>query len=401
MDVTMLNNIVQDSKKGVKIHQCGVLVFTGNDLTNFDDGYCLDFHGHHEGATICENIFGSSDEGIKLKDSGDTDFSCNTVSNMEDYGLYIDDPHGGTVNIRNNTFYDNEDNHIKTKKMDAGSISGNIFMSTEGYAIEATSSYGADITYNLFFDNDDDMNSTASSYEGVGNIWADPLFIDAENGDFSLQAGSPCSDSGDPNMSDPDGSAADIGGHTCTVAELELDCVIDAPINGESFESGQEVLFVGSASGGDGSWTFSWSSDRDGELGSGDSLIVFLSPGEHAINLCVIDGEDNISCSELSMTVTAATASIEDTPENIELKQNYPNPFNPVTTIRYSVSELGLAKLRVFNIAGQQVAVLVNEIVERGAHEVVFNAASLTSGMYFSVLESGGTQVIMKMTLLK
>ncbi len=76
---------------------------------------------------------------------------------------------------------------------------------------------------------------------------------------------------------------------------------------------------------------------------------------------------------------------LED-PERIsgyELMQNYPNPFNPTTTIRYSVPSTSHVTLNVFNPLGQQIATLVNDEIEVGFHEVMFNAAGLASGVYF------------------
>jgi hypothetical protein len=70
-----------------------------------------------------------------------------------------------------------------------------------------------------------------------------------------------------------------------------------------------------------------------------------------------------------------------------ELAQNYPNPFNPATTIRYSIPE-GITRsarvtLRIFNILGQEVAVLVNGEATPGTYEVTWHAGGLPSGIYF------------------
>jgi hypothetical protein len=77
------------------------------------------------------------------------------------------------------------------------------------------------------------------------------------------------------------------------------------------------------------------------------------------------------------------------TKDLIELKlhQNYPNPFNPTTTIRYAIPNDGLVTLKVYNIAGQEVATLVNEAKKAGKYEITFDAknvtgSSLASGVY-------------------
>ncbi|MFA6468882.1 MAG: T9SS type A sorting domain-containing protein [Bacteroidota bacterium] len=83
------------------------------------------------------------------------------------------------------------------------------------------------------------------------------------------------------------------------------------------------------------------------------------------------------------------------------LDQNYPNPFNPSTTINYSLEHAGLVKLRVFNILGQEVVSLVNEVQEAGQYQAQFNANKLSSGIYFYKLESGSFSSLKKMMLIK
>jgi len=88
-------------------------------------------------------------------------------------------------------------------------------------------------------------------------------------------------------------------------------------------------------------------------------------------------------------------------PLTFALEQNYPNPFNPSTNIKYSVPENGFVKLSVYNLVGEEVAVLVNDVMDAGFYEVTFNAANLASGTYFYKLESNGHVELKKMILLK
>jgi hypothetical protein len=83
------------------------------------------------------------------------------------------------------------------------------------------------------------------------------------------------------------------------------------------------------------------------------------------------------------------------------LAQNFPNPFNPITTIRFELVQSGNVLLTVYNLAGQQVATLINGSLEAGAHNFEFDAASLTSGIYFYRLEADNFVAQKKMLLLK
>ncbi len=88
-------------------------------------------------------------------------------------------------------------------------------------------------------------------------------------------------------------------------------------------------------------------------------------------------------------------------PLTFALEQNYPNPFNPSTNIKFSVPESGDIKLAVFNIVGEEVAVLVNGFTEAGFYNVTFDATSLPSGVYLYKLQSANSVETKKMMLLK
>ncbi len=88
-------------------------------------------------------------------------------------------------------------------------------------------------------------------------------------------------------------------------------------------------------------------------------------------------------------------------PGTFELLQNYPNPFNPSTIIKYNIVKAGYIELSVYNILGQKVAVLVNGFKNAGSHATEFNAASLSSGIYFYTLREGSNLLTRKMVLLK
>jgi hypothetical protein len=76
----------------------------------------------------------------------------------------------------------------------------------------------------------------------------------------------------------------------------------------------------------------------------------------------------------------------EITPKEYLLEQNYPNPFNPVTQIKYSILEDGYVTLKVFDVLGREVAVLVNGLREAGVYTSEWNAGNHASGVYLARL---------------
>ncbi len=88
-------------------------------------------------------------------------------------------------------------------------------------------------------------------------------------------------------------------------------------------------------------------------------------------------------------------------PNEFSLEQNYPNPFNPATTISYSIKEKGLVTLKVYDVLGNEVELLVNEEQNVGVYKLKFEASSFASGIYFYVLNAGEFISTKKMILLK
>jgi pectate lyase len=88
-------------------------------------------------------------------------------------------------------------------------------------------------------------------------------------------------------------------------------------------------------------------------------------------------------------------------PLQFSLEQNYPNPFNPATIIKFSVGTYGHTSLRIYDILGRQIAVLVNEIKPAGSYQVGWNASDMPSGIYFYRLDAGGFTQVKKMLMLK
>jgi len=99
-------------------------------------------------------------------------------------------------------------------------------------------------------------------------------------------------------------------------------------------------------------------------------------------------------------TVNDVVAADEQ-PVVFALGEAYPNPFNPTTTLSFSVENNEEVTLNVYNTAGQLVKTLVNGLVERGEHKVVFDAADLASGVYVYTLKTANQSAMNKMVLVK
>ncbi len=89
------------------------------------------------------------------------------------------------------------------------------------------------------------------------------------------------------------------------------------------------------------------------------------------------------------------------TAKNFQLYQNYPNPFNPVTIINYQLPINNFVSLKVYDIIGNEVASLVNGEKPAGNYKIEFNAAKLSSGVYYYSLSAGSFTQTKKMILLK
>ena len=84
-----------------------------------------------------------------------------------------------------------------------------------------------------------------------------------------------------------------------------------------------------------------------------------------------------------------------------ELSQNYPNPFNPTTTIKFGLKEKSNVKIDIFNIIGEKVKTVFNEVKEPGNYQLEFNANNLTSGTYIYRIIAGNYVETRKMILMK
>ncbi|MAO64564.1 MAG: alpha-amlyase [Balneola sp.] len=122
-----------------------------------------------------------------------------------------------------------------------------------------------------------------------------------------------------------------------------------------------------------------------------------LQPGEFKI----FTTREFETPAEDSLFTSNENVADTEMPSNYRLMQNYPNPFNPGTVISYQLADNSDVTLKVFDMLGREVAMLVNERKSAGSYQVNFDASKLSSGMYIYRLQAGGKVFTEKMMLIK
>lgn len=120
-----------------------------------------------------------------------------------------------------------------------------------------------------------------------------------------------------------------------------------------------------------------------------------LQSGKYNYRLKQTDFNGNLKYYELTNEV------IIDVPKSFAVSQNYPNPFNPSTKINFEIPKDGLVNLKVYDVSGREVRTLVNEVKQAGYYTADFNAAGLSSGIYFYSISAAGFNQTKKMVLVK
>jgi len=128
------------------------------------------------------------------------------------------------------------------------------------------------------------------------------------------------------------------------------------------------------------------------------------SSDECLIRITNVDDYLVYDASDAAFTIDMIT-SVEEIQANIptefDLSQNYPNPFNPVTLLEYQVPKASLVSIKVYDLIGREVAILVNEVKQPGNYQVSFDGKNLASGIYFYKMITEDFSLVRKMNLLK
>jgi hypothetical protein len=328
-------------------------------------------------------------------------------------------------NIINNNIISNFKNNVDGFGEDTAIVHNNIslYASQRGFSINSKSdlrnnisayneigTFGPTTTnsdYNLYWQNTTNTNNGLSA----NDIIADPMFVNdtipviGGSYDFHLQAYSPAIDAGDPIILDIDNSRSDIGAYGGPYGKFYKyrDLAPRPPVNLSGQYDSANI-------------TIKWNKNTEADFNSykifrdtlsnfpADSTTFILSLTDtfythfipHGKNnfyykLTAVDNQGNES--NPSEEIVIMIVSAEEFPviiiNDYKLYQNYPNPFNPLTRIGYNLKESGYVKIMIYDIKGEMISVLVNEVKEAGYHEVEFTSEvySLASGIYLYRIE--------------
>ncbi|GAB6283458.1 MAG: hypothetical protein STSR0008_22260 [Ignavibacterium sp.] len=136
-----------------------------------------------------------------------------------------------------------------------------------------------------------------------------------------------------------------------------------------------------------------------------DEDIKNQTNGKYYYRLKQIDTDGSYKYSEtIEVDWTNGVTDVNDDsnlPKEFSLSQNYPNPFNPTTTINYRIPEQSFVNIKVYNMLGEVVALLVNENKGAGNYSLHFDGSDLPSGTYLYKIQAGDYYEVKKMVLIK
>lgn len=135
--------------------------------------------------------------------------------------------------------------------------------------------------------------------------------------------------------------------------------------------------------------------------GEMERTFIFVSTGRYE----TIESQ-RMSAGNVAASVGVGDGSIDQNlPQEFEAYQNYPNPFNPTTIIRFGLPEERQVNLTIYSITGEKVVTLIDNPVQSGYHEVLWdgrnqNGTAVSSGIYVYMLQAGNDKVFKKMMLV-
>jgi len=373
-------------------------VIDSNEILNVYDKGIYKFFGTRP--TIKNNyIQVKYDTGIELQESDSAKVLNNVIVNPGYYGI-------------NNPTYLNliaENNYIIGKPSLNGIIVGPNSVIKNNVVTNANIGIGKYGTVNPVVQFNNSWNNTTNYENGINpdttNLSVNPMIVndDSTQGklDFHLQKYSPLIDAGDPNILDKDSSRSDIGLYGGPYGEsyVYVDLPPRTPVNLTANVDSLIKLNWNRNTEADFSYynvyrdtVFDFTVDSTKLIASvTDTFYYHTFPSNVETlyyKLTAVDNQGNESNSSEQVYVKLVSLKNEWVPvNNYILYQNYPNPFNPSTKIGYKLKERGYVKMYVYDIKGELVSVLVNDVQESGYYEVAFSVGQqsipgLSSGVY-------------------
>ena len=403
-----------DHGGGIAISGSGSLVVANNVITEnsapFGGGIsCVD-----ASPELTDNIIANNSAG---------EHPCGDLSELSGVGGGIYCSNSSPV-VARNTIYGNSAN---SNWASSGVGAGMYFASASSPSIRqniVADNYTGDVSGvgGIFCEDAESVPSTAcndvygnanANYGGTladqaglnGNFSLDPIFCDAESGDFELHVLSPCLEGHHPESGEScgligaRGAACDylatlLQGYSTSVSSAAVTIMWTLAQAGENLTC--SVLRAG-ADDGEYHGLSAFGIERDGMTFSYNDAMI--DPGEaYRYRVDVSDSEGRKVLFETSRIVTPALP--------LSLDQNFPNPFNPSTAIFYYLPEDSPVTLAVYDVSGRRVAGLVGKAEKKGRHFVTWNGkdergGSVASGIYFSRLTVGKETISKKMVMLR
>ena len=257
-------------------------------------------------------------------------------------------------------------------------------------------------------------STVESGYNGEGNIDADPIFTDADNGDYTLQPESPCIDAGTADIdgdgiediSNYFGTAPDMGAYEFYIAITGLQYTIDnASVNLEwdsienfqyyKLERSTDSLFITDVE----TNYLQYNNYIDNDL-------EFNTEYFYRVSAYVNDFWTDYSNVISVMLENVNIAGANDMPTVYKVHQNHPNPFNPVTTLRYDLPQDAMVNIIIYDLMGKSIKSLVNSNQSAGYHSIQWNSINnegqqVSAGLYLYTIQAGEFRQTKKMVLLK
>ena len=256
-------------------------------------------------------------------------------------------------------------------------------------------------------------NIEGGGFAGEGNISADPLFVDADNGDYTLQGGSPCIDTGTADvdgdgvddMTDYFGAAPDMGAFEFYIAATGLQYTVDNSSVIFNWDPLENVQYYQLERSTDPAFVEDVVLNFAMDNSYTDSGLEWDT--EYFYRVAAFVGYWSDYSNVVSVILEFVGTDMGDAiPETYAVHQNYPNPFNPVTTLRYSLPEDGLVNITIYDMMGRQISKPVNSFQNAGYKTIQWIGTNnvgepVSAGVYLYTIQAGEFKQTKKMVLLK